>query len=187
MQAAGAEVVWGWESALATLEMIQQAKSVAFSPLVFPFNLQSQTLGAQALNPPIVGLAMFNSYSYRDYSGEFAKYADDIKAFERQYETYRPNADIAGVGGDLLFLNWQGMKGLHALLAACGRDCTRNKIADVIRTSKYERSGAVCGVDFTRDGHTQRGGWQVSVMQAYRAPSGKVNFRNTATCKEHLV
>ena len=189
LRRAGAEVVWAWESALAAIEMVQQAKNMGWSPnwMLFPFNLQSQTLGDQALNPKLYGIGVWNAYSWHDYSGPFADYASDVKEFERQYAKWRPNADIRGVGGDLLFLNWQGMKGLHALLETCGRDCTRNKMADVIRTSNYPRTGAICGVDFTRPGATQRGGYQVSVMETYRSPSGQVNWRNIHTCKEHLI
>lgn len=189
MRRAGVEVLWFWESALAATEMVQQAKAQQWNPtfMLFPFNLTSQTLGEQALRPKMYGISVWNAYSWHDYSGPFAAYASDIKTFERQYETYRPNSDIRGVGGDLLFLNWQGMKGLHALLYACGKDCTRNRLVDVIRSAKYARSGAVCGVDFTRPGATQRGGYQVSAMETYRAPSGDVNWRNIATCKEHLI
>jgi ABC-type branched-subunit amino acid transport system substrate-binding protein len=189
MRRAGVEVLWFWENALAATEMIQQAKGQGWSPtfMVFPFNLTSQTLGDQALDPKMAGVAVWNAYSWHDYSGPFAAYASDIKEFERQYAKWRPNADIRGVGGDLLFLNWQGMKSLHALLQACGPDCTRNRMADVIRGSKYPRSGAVCGVDFLRPGRQNYGGYQVSTMETYRSPSGQVNWRNTATCKEHLI
>ncbi len=144
MRNSGVEVLWFWENALAATEMIQQAKAQDWNPtfMVFPFNLTSQTLGDQAINPKMYGIGVWNSYSWHDYSGQFSLYAADIKEFERQYAKYRPDANIRGVAGDLLFLNWQGMKSLHALLAACGRDCTRNKIADVIRSSKYARSGS---------------------------------------------
>jgi ABC-type branched-subunit amino acid transport system substrate-binding protein len=189
MRRAGVEVLWFWESALAATEMVQQAKAQSWAPtfMLFPFNLTSQTLGEQALNPKMYGISVWNAYSWHDYSGPFAAYANDIKTFERQYERYRPNSDIRGVGGDLLFLNWQGMKGLHALLQACGQDCTRNRLVDVIRSAKYTRAGSVCGVDFTRPGAAQRGGYQVSAMETYRSPSGDVNWRNIATCKEHLI
>lgn len=188
MQRAGVEVLWVWENALAATELIQQAKGIDYHPtyMVFPFNLTSQTLGDQALQPKMYGIGVWNAYSWHDYSGPFAAYADDVKEFERQYARWRPDADIRGLGSDLLFLNWQGMKSLHALLHACGRDCTRNRMADVIRSSNYPRSGAVCGVDFTRPGATNRGGYQISAMETYRAPSGDINWRNFATCKEHL-
>jgi hypothetical protein len=45
----------------------------------------------------------------------------------------------------------------------------------------------VCGVDFLRPGRQNYGGYQVSTMETYRSPSGQVNWRNTATCKEHLI
>jgi hypothetical protein len=85
-----------------------------------------------------------------------------------------------------LFLNWQGMKGLHGLLHACGPDCTRNRMADAIRSSKNGRAGSVCGVDFSRPGRQNYGGYEVSTMETYRSPSGQVNWRNLDTCKEHL-
>jgi ABC-type branched-subunit amino acid transport system substrate-binding protein len=189
MRRAGVEVLWFWESALAATEMVQQAKAVRWNPtfMLFPFNLTSQTLGRQALNPKMYGVSVWNAYSWRDTSGPFAAYAADIKEFERQYAKHRPEADLRGAGGDLLFLNWQGMKALHALLHACGKDCTRNRMVDVIRTAKFPRAGSVCGVDFTRPGASQRGGYQVSAMETYESPSGQVNWRNIATCKEHLI
>ncbi len=50
---AGAEVVFVWENALASTQIVKQAKAQAWSPtwLLFPFNLTSQTLGNDALEP----------------------------------------------------------------------------------------------------------------------------------------
>lgn len=189
MKAANVEVLWGWENAIAATEMLTQANAQNYHPnwLLFPFNLTSQTIGDGAVNPKMYGVAVWNAYSFGDYTAGFAAYADDMKQFERQYAKYRPSADLKGVAGDLLFLNWQGQKQLAGLLDSCGRDCTRNKLVDIIRTAKLPRSGAVCGVDFTRPGSPQLGGTQVSVMETYKAPSGKVNWRNVNTCVEHLI
>ena len=182
---AGAEVVWAWENALSAAEIVKQAKAQDWHPpfLVFPFNLTSQSLGDDALNPPMVGVAMFTAYSYRDYSGPFAAYADDMKLFEAQYAKYRPNVDLSGVAGDLLFLNWQAQKAMHVLLDRCGRDCGRNKFIDVMRTYQGRPTSSACHVDFRG---THVGSTQVSIMETYRAPGGKVNWRNTHTCTDGL-
>jgi ABC-type branched-subunit amino acid transport system substrate-binding protein len=191
LQQAGAEVVWLWLNALESTTFIKQAKAQGFHPqfMVFPFNLTTQTLGNDALNPPLVGLSMHNAYSAGDFSGPFAAYADDMRLFEAQYAEHRPNVDVGGVGGDLLFLNWSSQKAMHHLLLACGPDCTRNRFLSVLQGFRGQATSSACPGDFTRaasaGGH--RGGWSASVMEAYRAPSGAVNYRNAATCVEHLL
>jgi hypothetical protein len=180
-----------WLNALESLEFITQAKKQDWHPqfMVFPFNLTSQNLGADALNPPLAGVAMFNAFSKGDYSGEFANYADDMQQFEAQYAQYRPNAKIEGVAGDLLFLNWSAQKAMHQLLLECGPDCTRNRFLEVLHQYKNRTNSSACELDFSRAGagNSHRGGWQVSVMEAYQSPSGPVNFRNTNTCIENLL
>jgi ABC-type branched-subunit amino acid transport system substrate-binding protein len=183
MKNAGAQVVFLWENALNSTEFIVQAKRQVYSPqyLMFPFNLTSQTLGGDALNPPLDGVAMYPAYSMGDYSGSFASYADDMKLFEAQYAKYRPNADLSGFGGDLLFLNWTAQKALYAQLLACGKDCSRNRFVDTLQGWHSKPTSSACVIDFTKgDGH--HGGDQINFVQAYRAPSGKVNFRNIAPC-----
>lgn len=188
---AGAELVWTWMNALESLEFIKQVKAQDWHPqlMVFPFNLTSQHLGEDALNPPLAGVAMFNAFSKGDYTGEFANYADDMQQFEAQYAEYRPRANLEGLGGDLLFLNWSAQKAMHQLLLECGPDCTRNRFIEVIHGLKRRTNSSACELDFTLPGagNDHRGGWAVSVMEAYRSPSGEVNFRNTHTCVEHLL
>ncbi len=183
MKNAGAEVVFLWENALNSTEFILQAKQQAFSPnyLMFPFNLTSQTLGDNALNPTLDGVAMYPAYSYGDYKGPFSTYADDVKEFERQYKTYRSGADLQGAGGDLLFLNWTAQKALYAQLLACGKDCTRNRFVDVLQSWNSRPTSSACVIDFTRgDGH--HGAERLNFMSTYSSPSGKVNWRNTQAC-----
>ncbi len=185
-----ADVVWLWENALAATQIVKQGKAqqVRGQYLLFPFNLTSQTLAADAMNPPLIGISMHPAYSYQDYSGPFAAYADDMKTFEAQYAKYRPNADLDGLAGDLLFLNWSGMKGLALMLEACGPDCTRNKLVDVMTSLKVKRPfSSACDVDFTRPGFPRQGGFATHVMETYAAPNGSVNWRNTDTCVEHLL
>lgn len=190
MQGAGADVVWLWENALSSTQIVRQAHAQGFNPrfLLFPFNLTSQTLNQGALDPPLVGVSMHTAYSNGDRSGPFAAYASDIEEFESQYAKYRPGSSLRGFGGDLLFLNWSGQKGLAYLLTACGPDCTRNKLVDILTSTKVSRPiPSACDVDFTRPGFARRGGFQVNVMETYRSPRNDVNWRNTSSCVEHLL
>ena len=183
MKNAGAEVVWLWENALGSTQIVKQFKAQNYSPymMLFPFNLTSQTLENDALNPKLDGVAMFSAYSKGDYSGPFAQYADDVKLFEAQYRKYRPNVDLGGVGGDLLFLNWQAQKALHAMLVDCGKDCTRNRFVDVLTSYKKRPTSSVCEIDFTQ-GDRRHGSDKLVFMETYRSPSGKINWRNTKMC-----
>jgi ABC-type branched-subunit amino acid transport system substrate-binding protein len=183
MRNAGAEVVWGWENALISTQILAQAKRQNYSPawLLFPFNLTSQTLAGDAMSPPLDGVAMFSAFSKGDRSGPFQAYADDVTLFEQQYAKYRPDADLAGVGGDLLFLNWQAQKALYDMLLACGPACDRNRMVDTLTTYKKRPTSSACTIDFTR-GDRRHGADQLTFMQTYRSPSGKVNWRNTVQC-----
>ncbi|MCU1594364.1 MAG: Receptor family ligand binding region [Frankiales bacterium] len=183
MKNAGAEVMLGWENVLSMTEMIKQAKSQVYSPhwMVVGSNLMTQTLGKDSVSPPIVGSVMFDPYSFGDYSGGFARYADDMKLFEAQYKQYRPKADLKGVGGDLLFLNWTAQKALYAQLQLCGKDCTRNRFIDVLTSYRGRPSSSSCDIDFPNsDGY--RGANQLNFVTAYRAPDGTYNFKMLKPC-----
>lgn len=185
MRNAGAEVVWLWENALNATAIVKQAAAQRYFPqyMVFPFNLTSQTLEEDAMNPPMAGIAMFPAYSKGDYGGNFAPYANDMKEFEAQYAKYRPNVDLSGVSGDLLFLNWIAQKSLYVLFDKCGPDCTRNKFIDVLRTYKGRPTSSACDLGF---GESHVGSDQVNIMETYRSPSGKINWRNTKLCVNKL-
>jgi len=189
IERAGATVVFGWDNALAATQIVKQAKAQQYNPtwLLFPFNVTSQALGDDALNPKMVGVAMYTAYSHKFYGGSFAAYASDMKEFEAQYAEHRPGAKLDSLGGDLLFLNWTAQKAQHALLQQCGADCTRNKLIDTMNSYKARPFPATCEIDFTRPGFPRRAGFAVNVMETFRAPNGKVNWRNTDTCVEHLV
>ena len=188
MEDKGVDLLFGWENALAALAMVRQAKAQQYHPtwLLFPFNLTSQGVGDAALQPKMAGVAMFPAYSHRDYSGPFAAYASDMKEFEAQYARYRPNADLQGVGGDLLFLNWTAQKGMYDMLLKCGPDCGKNKFIDVMLSYKGRPFPAACEIDFTRPNAQHLGSYSVNIMETYKSPSGAVNWRNTDTCVEHV-
>ncbi len=181
-----ADVVFAWENALATVEMIKQAQSQRFFPswLIFPFNLETNTLGDSALRQPLYGVAAWDAYVPGLYSGGFAPYAKEIREFEAAYKKYDPSANLSGMGGDLLFLAWEGYKGLADLISRCGVDCTRNRMAGTLLT--YDQTvGAFCNVDFTRgDGH--HGGWSVNLFEAFNGPGGRPGWRPTRRCVERL-
>lgn len=183
MKNKGAEVVWIWENALGATQIVKQIKAQNYKPnmMLFPFNLTSQTLDEDSFGPTLDGVAMFTAYSKGDYSGSFASYADDIKLFEQQYAKYRPNVDLGGVGGDLLFLNWTAQKALYAQLMDCGKQCTRNRFVDVLESYRKQPTSSVCPIDFT-GGNRRQGSDKLIFMETYRSPSGKANWRNTQAC-----
>ena len=183
LQQDGTEVVWAWENALAATEMINQSPP-GFRPswMVFPFNLTTQTLVSRTLD--IYGIASWPAYSYHDYSGPFASYAADIKEFERQYARWRPNVDLSGPGGDLLFLNWVGQKAMADILRTCGPACSRNHFATLM--TRYRGTVSPnCYADFPRfGGHL--GSQAVNVFKTYTGPSGKLGWQPVHRCVEKL-
>jgi branched-chain amino acid transport system substrate-binding protein len=178
-----ADVVWIWLNALESTEVVLQMMGQNWNPglMLFPFNLTSQKLGPLALNPVMQGVAMYPAYSKGDYSGPFASYADDMKEFERQYAQYDPTADLSDVGGDLLFLNWTAQKALYKQLLLCGRDCTRNRFVQVLQAYHGTPISSACPIDF-RHGDRHHGAEYLTFMETYRAPDGKVNWRETRKC-----
>ena len=182
---AGAEVVWLWENAVVAAEVIGTADAQDYRPqwMAFPFNLTTQTVQRAGIRPNMLGVAAWPAYSYRDYSGPFAAYADDMRLFEAQYAKYRPDADLQGLGGDLLFLNWVGQKALHQMFLACGKDCTRNKFASLMHNG-YTATAQGCRIDFTRNPY--RGSYQVNIFDTYDSPSGFRNWRPLSLCRERL-
>jgi ABC-type branched-subunit amino acid transport system substrate-binding protein len=183
----GAQVLFAWENALNVTNMVGQAKGQGWSPqwVVFPFNLETDTLMGQALSPPLEGIAAWSAYSPGDYSGPFAEYADEIRRFEAAYRKYRPNVR------DLTDLHWQvwlAWKTVHQLFVSCGSDCTRNKIVGMLLSRKfgYDETKPDCPRDFTRNGHV--GGFSVSFYKAYNGPNGAA-WRHVPGyhCRESLV
>ena len=168
LQAQGVQVAWAWENALAATEMIKQARGQNYKNvvwMVFPFNITLQGLTQDdAINPPIEGVAAWPAYTNGDYSGPYAAYAGDIHEFEREYAQYDSGANLAGPGGDLLFLAWTEFKGLADILQQCGRDCTRNKIAGVMLSGYHKTVSPNCDVDFSR-GDPHHGGYLMEIWK----------------------
>jgi ABC-type branched-subunit amino acid transport system substrate-binding protein len=182
MKDRGAEVVWAWETPLAAAQIISQARAQAYRPqwLVLTSNLLAQGLGEQALDPPLIGVSGSPPYSFGDRTGGFASYAADLAQFEAAYAREGQTQKIDGATGDLLFQAWTAFSKITALLQACGRGCTRNALAEVMRRG-YATTVVGCPLDFSRDG--RHGALGVYVSQAYRARAGVVNFRPTSVCR----
>jgi ABC-type branched-subunit amino acid transport system substrate-binding protein len=182
LQQSGAEVVFMLDDAVGQLNMIKQAKAQRYNPqwLIFSFNIQTQTLGDDAVNPPLLGTNLAPAYECHRYDGPYASYADEIKEFEAAYAKYSPNTDLCGVAGDVAFQGWVGFKALASLFQVCGRDCTRNRLAGVLEAGYKARVGASCLIDFSVDPH--HGGWEVDLMEAYRVSGDRVGWRNAERC-----
>ena len=180
----GVKVVFAWENALATTEMIKQAQSQDYHPawLVFPFNLEINTLGSTAMDQPILGVAAWDAYDPGYYGGGFAPYAADIKEFEAEYAKYDPNANLSGDGGDLLFLNWEAQRQVADMLRLCGPACTRNKIAGILLAGYDRTVPPNCTIDFGRTDDHHHGGFLANVLEVSKDPNGRANFMPTARC-----
>jgi ABC-type branched-subunit amino acid transport system substrate-binding protein len=187
LKAAGADVVFAWENALASTEMIRQAKAQSYSPhwLLFPFNLTLQTIGADALNPPLDGLAAWPAYTANDHDGPYSSYASDLAEFERQYKQYDPNANLSGPGGDLLFLAWTGFKQLADMFQDCGPDCTRNEFAALMLNGYHKTVTPNCDADFSGGDH-HHAAPRMDVFTTTAGPNGQPIWVPTQRCISSL-
>lgn len=182
MQQAGAKTVFVLDDALAQSNVLRQGYSQNYRPtwLVFSFNLQTQTIGENTMDPPIYGANFAPAYSNGDYAGPFASYAAELKTFEAAYAKYAPNTDLKGTVGDIAWQSWVSARATAGLFEACGPNCTRNRFAGLMESGYHGTIGAACPIDFRGDGH--HGGVSADVMTPYRAPDGKINWRNVRRC-----
>jgi Periplasmic binding protein len=180
----GVKVVFAWENALATTEMIKQAEGQDYHPawLVFPFNLEVNTLGSNAMDQPILGVAAWDAYDPGYYGGGFTPYAADIREFEAEYAKYDSSANLSGDGGDLLFLNWEAQRQVADMLRLCGAGCTRNKIAGILLAGYNRTVPPNCNIDFARTSDHHHGGFLANVLEVQKDPNGRANFVPTARC-----
>ena len=184
LNTAGVKVVWAWENALAEVEMIKQAQGQDYHPawLVFPFNLETNTLGSSSLDQQLWGISTWDPYDPNYYGGGFAGYAAYIHEFEAQYHQYDPNASLTGDGGDLLFLNWEAQRQIADLLQVCGPQCTRNKIAGILLAGYRRPVPPACDVNFARTGDHHHGGYLFDVVHVVNDPNGRPNFVPVQRC-----
>lgn len=181
LQQRGAEVVFALEDAVTQTNIVKQAKNQQYHPnwLLFTYNVQTKTLGDEALNPPLRGANLTPAYQCRTYDGPFASYAAEIRTFEAAYAKYSPNTDLCGITGDIAWQGWVGFKAFAGLFEACGPNCTRNRFAGIMEGGYKATIGAACAIDFSRDAH--HGGKSTDLMIAYRGRSGPA-FKNMQRC-----
>ena len=183
----GAEVVFLWENALAATAIIQQAKSQDYHPqfVIFPFNVTTDVIGDDMLNPPVHGIATWPAYSPGDYGGTFSPYADEIKRMEQVYAQRRPGIQVT----DIHWQVWLAWRDLHTILEECGRDCTRNKFVGLLLWRPYElkETKPSCPVDFTRNGHV--GGFWATMFTAYAKGGGNAGWKHIdgVACKSAFL
>jgi hypothetical protein len=181
---ANADVVFIWESALVVPEVVSQAHGQGYFPnfVVFPFNVSLTSMSQVDINPTIIGAAVWPAYTQGQYGGNFASYAGDIQEFEREYHQYRPNTNLGGAGGDLLFLNWVAQKAFAQQLLDCGKDCTRNKIAGMMLAGYKRTVSPYCPGDWSRRPHF--GSTGIDVMETTMF-GNTVGWKPTELCVEH--
>ncbi|HVS69420.1 MAG TPA: ABC transporter substrate-binding protein, partial [Mycobacteriales bacterium] len=183
LRSKGAQVVFAWENALATVEMLKQAQSLGWHPdwLVFPFNLETNTLGQSSFSQPLWGVATWDAYDPFDHGGTFKPYAKQMAEFEQQYKQYDPSAHLSGDGGDLLYLNWEGQAFIAYLLQKCGPDCTRNRLAGLLLAGFSYTTPPACPIDFGVGDH-HHGGATVNVFKVIRDPRNRPNWAPVKRC-----
>ena len=64
--------------------------------LVFPFNLEPNTLAQSSFAQPLWGVATWDAYAPFYHGGPFKPYAKQLAEFERQYPQYDPDAHLVG-------------------------------------------------------------------------------------------
>lgn len=185
---ADVDVVWIWESALAAAEIIQQAAAQDFHPkwVVFPFQLILDTIGKEnSLNPSIDGVATWPAYKPGGYGNEFSQfeYTAEIRRFEAAMRRYRPNT----APNDILWMTWLGNKSIHGLLDACGRDCTRNKIAGAFLGGLKARVDPNCEANFAHPASLRgRVGLHRFTVLETIDNGDRAAFKTVAWCRERL-
>jgi hypothetical protein len=188
LQAKGANLVFAWENALSSIEIIKQAQGQNYHPawLVAAFNIITNTLGNTAMDQDIWGAAAWDAYDPGYYGGGFAGYASDIKEFEAEYKHYDPNADLSGDGGDLLFGAWESWRFVADLLKRCGPGCTRNKMAGLFLAGYHHTVPPNCDVDFAHSADHHHGGYLFNALHVVKDPNGRANFVPVQRCLPQL-
>src|SRR5205807_2902398 len=98
-----------------------------------------------------------------------------------EYAKYDSGAKLAGDGGDLLFLNWEGQRQIADLLKACGPQCTRNRLAGLLLAGYHRAVAPNCDIDFSPGDH-HHGGYLFSPLKVYQDPNGRVAIEPVRRC-----
>ncbi|HEX6488101.1 MAG TPA: ABC transporter substrate-binding protein [Candidatus Dormibacteraeota bacterium] len=195
LQAKGAQVVLIWENALAAEQIIQQSDQQQYHPywVGFPFNLTLQTLAQAGVSTANLqkysGMVPWPAYtckSQRGSSSAFSAYQSEIDQFEAAYAKYDSQANLCGVGGDLLFGTWEAWRQVYDLLYQCGRNCTRDKIAGLMLSGYHATVGANCPVDFSTGDH-HHGGYDEDIYHVVVINNTPVFANTPPLCRRDIT
>jgi len=180
------EVVWVWENALFSGNIIEQANQQQYFPtwVVFPFQT---TLDIATPRSPIEGVSAWAPYAPGGF-GENDAYGHnaDIELFEAAYATYRPGTEP----NYLLYVTWTGLKAMHHVLDECGADCDRNRLHAML-SSGYTATPQAdplwrpnCAVDFgwSRSYGSHYGGFSFYAQEVRDHPGFGPAFTPTRYC-----
>lgn len=176
LQDARAQVVFFHENALKWIEMIKQARQQGYTPKWLGevgFNLVTDSLGRDTLDPPAEVVWVTPSY---DPTNPDLPWAKEIDRMERAYARYHPNNKRPN---DVDWMFWLAFKGVHRMLADCGRSCTRNTLAGMLESGYQGIAPPLCPADYSR-GHMA--GYLANMFRAVPRGSGAV-WQNVATCR----
>ncbi|HWL64894.1 MAG TPA: ABC transporter substrate-binding protein [Actinomycetota bacterium] len=178
LQSRGAETVFLWENGLADIEVIKQAKNQDYHPtwVVFPFQVMTDTLKEDMLNPPVEGIAMWPAYAPGATKGPFSAYADEIKRYEAAQRQY----GRAQKGNDILWMTWLAMKQVHQWLLDCGPNCDRNRLVALLISGRHKAVAPNCPFDFTKNQHV--GGFFGNIFKAANVSGYGPGWVQTNTC-----
>ncbi len=178
LKARGAKTVFVWENALAATELVKQAKQQDYHPtwLVFPFQVTTDTLKEEAINPPMEGIATWPAYVPGAKGGSYSAYEDEIRKFEAAQRQY----GRAQKGNDILWMTWLAMKQLHQWLLDCGPNCDRNRLVALLISGRHKAIAPNCPIDFTKNQHV--GGFWGNLLTAKNVSGYGPGWTQTKTC-----
>ena len=183
-RSAGAEVVFALENSLSSIEMVKQAQAQNWYPdwALVGANITLNTLGQTALDQPIVSTSLLDYYTPGYYGGGYAPVAKYIKEFEALYAKDDPNADLSGDGGDILYSNWEFNRLMADILARCGPDCTRNKLAGILLAGYHTTVQPLCNYDFDTGDH-HWGYHSSQYVRVFKDPAGNPPGRSSSAAR----
>ncbi|HYI44134.1 MAG TPA: ABC transporter substrate-binding protein [Actinomycetota bacterium] len=178
LKAQGAKTVFVWENGLAAIELIKQAKQQDYHPtwVVFPFQIMTDTLKEEMLNPPVEGIAMWPAYVPGATSGPFAPYAAEIARYEEAQRKY----GRAQKGNDILWMTWLAMKQVHQWLLDCGPNCDRNRMVALLISGRHKAVAPNCPFNFKANQHV--GGFLGNIFKATNVSGYGPGWVQTNTC-----
>jgi len=180
LKAAKATTVLAWVNVLEFAQLEKQAAQQSYYPrwVVAGFNLVTDTVGADingSHGPPAVGIWVTPEYHNGDTT---SPWAPEMKIMRAAYAKYDSGHTIT----DTDWQAWLAFKETTRLLADCGKDCTKNKLAGMLLGGYKSAVNPLCAVDFAR-GRGKLGSFGFNIWKAV-SRSGGSGWQQTDACKE---